>query len=195
MVKAVLALALWLAPSLPAASPAALDRDTLDMVKAFLQIPTESLPPEHIPRFLAVDPAALPAKLRRPFRAKRLELHALKRIADGRKKGAARAPAPDCAIDQEAASGAPGILAMAGFVEISEDEERHLMQRTRCSERELMCEFTLQIAAGKKGSGRRLFLQPKDPLMALVGEYRQFGRVKQTNFFGASGPQCTAQGR
>ena len=66
--------------------------------------------------------------------------------------------------------------------------------KTQCTERDLMCEFTLQVVTGKAkktGHARRfLFLHPKDPMFALVAQYREQGRVKQTNFFGIGSPVC-----
>jgi len=164
------------------------------MVKAFLKMPTEKLPAEHIPRFLAVDPAALPEKLRRPYQAKSIELYTLKQIAEGKKRGSVRMPEENCAIPQESRAKSVNILRMAGYEEISESEEEFVMGKTNCTERDLMCEFSLQIAVertGKKGAARRrLFLHLRDPIFALVGQYRQQGRIRQTNFFGIGFPTC-----
>ncbi|MDD5628217.1 MAG: hypothetical protein PHU21_04070 [Elusimicrobia bacterium] len=172
----------------------ALDDDTLEMVKAFLKLPTEQLPAEHIPKFLAVEPAALPAALRQRYLAKRLELYALRHIAEGKKKGIVRMPEEDCSTIKEAEGMEIKVLRMARYEEISEDEESWLMDTTRCTEHDLMCEFSLLIrteAKGKKGEKRhRYFLHPVDPLMALVGAYRRSGRNVATNFFGVGGVSC-----
>jgi hypothetical protein len=181
--------------SKPAASqPAPLDPDTMDMVKAFLKMPTEQLPVEHIPKFLAVDPEALPANLRQRFVAKKVELYTLKQLADGRKRGAVRMPEENCAAPKDSKSSMIGILHMAGYVDITEDEEKFVEDHTHCTENDLMCEFTLQIVVervGKKKEPRRtLLLHVKDPLMTLVGQYRDQGREKQTNFFGMMGVSC-----
>jgi hypothetical protein len=88
-----------------AASASSLDTDTLAMVKAFLKLPTAQLPPEHIPKFLAVDPAALPKELRQNFLAKRIELFTLKKITDDKKKGGVRMPEADCSIPKSPAQG------------------------------------------------------------------------------------------
>lgn len=181
----------------PAAAPAsggvpAADREKL--VQAFLETPTSELPPDLVPEFLSIDPAALPAKLRQPYAAKRLELYTLKQIVDSKKKGTVRMPAEDCSVEKEAKADSAKILQMAGFTPITEDEERFVMDKTQCTERDLMCEFTLQIvivkATKKKPAHRLLFLHPRDPIMALVGQYREMGRVKQTNFFGVGSPVC-----
>ncbi|MBI5241330.1 MAG: hypothetical protein HY926_12730 [Elusimicrobia bacterium] len=177
---------------LKAEAPAADDK--VKLVQAFLDMPTAELPADLVPEFLAVDPATLPEKLREPFAAKRLELYALKQIVGGKKRGAVRMPEENCAIEKEAKADSARILMMAGFGPITEDEERFVMDKTNCTERDLMCEFSLQIvgvkAAKKKPAHRLLFLHLRDPLMALVGQYREMGRVKQTNFFGIGGPVC-----
>ena len=188
----LLALSLLLLPARAAAAGKALDGDTLAMVKAFLKLPTEKLPAEHVPRFLAVDPELLPAKLRRPFRAKRIELHTFRQLADGKKKGNIRMPDENCLVPKEATSREVGILKMAGYAEITDQEERFLIEQTKCTEHDLMCEFTLRIIIDKENKieGRRLFMHGKDPMMALVGTYRAYGRTRQTNFFGMGFPTC-----
>ena len=171
-----------------------MDPDTLAMVKAFLKMPTDQLPAEHIPKFLAVDPDSLPVNLRERFLAKKVELYSLKQIADGNKRGSVRMPQEDCAVSKDARSPIVKLLRMAGYLDITEDEEKFVMDHTHCTEHDLMCEFTLQVVAepvGKKKEVRRkLLLHVRDPLMTLVGQYRDQGREKQTNFFGMMGASC-----
>ena len=190
--------ALWCGETAPspagdaAAAATALDPDTLAMVKAFLKLPTDQIPAAHIPRFLAVDPAALPAKLRQSFLAKRIELYTLKQLADGKKRGSVRMPEADCSIPKDT-QGSAMVLLMAGYEEINSNEEDYVMEQTKCTERDLMCEFTLQIVLPpktKKGrQERRLFLHVNDPLFAIVGLYRGHGRAS-THFFGLGGVSC-----
>ncbi len=198
MARLILSALLGLSLGWAGEAPTVLDKDTLAMVEAFLKLPTQNLPPEHIPRFLAVKPSTLPKKLRTAFAAKRLELYTLKQMADGKRKGSVRMPEKDCAVPQDAKSTSVTILLMAGFVEISEEEEIYLKDETHCSERAMMCEFSLQIILeriGRKGTPhRRFFLHPNDPLFALVGEYRAVGRRRQTNFFGEGGHALCASG-
>ena len=176
-------------------TPDAADKDTLAMVETFLKLPTQNLPPEHIPRFLAVEPSALPKKIRTAFEAKRLELYTLKQMTDGKKKGSVRMPEKDCAVPRDAKSDSVKLLLMAGYLEIGQEEESFVMDETRCTERALMCEFSLQIVAGKAGrkgaARRRLFLHAKDPLFGLISEYREVGRRRQTNFFGEGHAVCS----
>ena len=167
-------------------TPTAEDKERL--VQAFLDTPTIELPPDLIPEFLALAPEELPAK--------RLELYTLKQIVEGKKKGGVRMPEENCSLTKDAKGDSVGIVRAAGFVEINDEEERWVMDKTKCTEHDLQCEFTLQIVAArvknKKASyvQRFLFMHPKDPIFALVGQYRAVGRIKQTNFFGLGGPTC-----
>ena len=143
-----------------------------------------------------MDPEALPNKLQQPFLAKRLELNTLKRLAEGKKRGGVRMPAEDCAIPKDDQGLLATYLRIAGFKEISDDEEKFLEKQTKCTERDLMCEFSLLIIQEPKGKGkgkekrRRFFLHFRDPIFALVDQYREQGNAKQTNFFGAATPVC-----
>ncbi|MCX5797253.1 MAG: hypothetical protein NTY77_17315 [Elusimicrobia bacterium] len=187
----------WAAP----ARAADADTDTVEMVEAFLKMPTAELPPEHIPRFLAVDPAALPKKLRRPYEARRLELYTLKQLGQTRKKGNIITPEDHCEAPKDAKSQDISLLMKVGYVEITEEEKDWLTHRTHCTEQDMLCEFTLQILDEKVGSGpkarkrRRYFLfcgAGCDPLMVLVGVYRARVKDPNTNFFGTgAGPVCS----
>lgn len=202
MVRPILTVLLFLVPPNAAGAGAPAEakaeapasKDTVELVQAFLDTPIEELPPEFVPDFLAVDPDTLPKNLQQPYLAKRLELYTLKQIVESKKKGIVRMPEADCAMTKEAKSDSSGVLKMAGYEEISDDEELWLMRQTRCTEHDLMCEFTLQVVTtkAKKASPARksMFLHPKDPMFALVAQYRQVGRVKQTNFFGIGFPTC-----
>jgi hypothetical protein len=183
------------------ASPAPLDIDTLEMVKAFLKLPVNELPADFIPRFLAVDPAALPGKLRRPYEAKRLELYSLRQLGQTKKKGIVILPDDRCEVPKDAKSQDISILMSAGYQEITEEEERWLTQRTRCTEHDMLCEFSLQVLDEKVGAGhkarrrRRYFLfcgAACDPLMVLVGVHRAHVKDPNTNFFGVNAsPVCS----
>ena len=86
-------------------------------------------------------------------------------------------------------------MLMAGYEEIFEGEERYLVDKTKCSQKQQMCEFSLQVILekqpGTKSVLKRYFLHSRDPLMALVGEYRASGRRRNTDFFGlGTFPSC-----
>jgi len=198
----VVAAALLLTAAFSAAESVASDTETVRLVELFVSAPTSDLPPEKVPEFLAVDPKALPAKLRTPWLVKREELLALKKIADGSKKPPIRridVPPPgagDCVPLEGPAADA--ILRSAGYSDIEEAEEEFIMEQTKCSECELMVEFTLEKALkrvkGKKGevtTRAYYFLHPKDPLWTLVGAYRAGNRNPfGTPFFGIGHPHC-----
>jgi hypothetical protein len=167
------------------------DAETIKTVELFLKTPTESLPPESIEGFMAVDVETLPKALREKTQAKKLELHVLRHIADGKKKGFFRTPGPECARPKEAGSLIVKILRMAGFSEITKREKEYLEQRTTCTERELMCEFTLQVVENKRpGRDPIYLLHEKDQLMAYLAEFRQGRKSTDTNFFGSLKPTC-----
>jgi hypothetical protein len=159
----------------------------------------DKLPADFIPRFLAVDPAALPRKLRRPYEAKRLELYSLKQLGQTKKKGIVILPDDRCEEPKDAKSQDISILMSAGYQEITEDEEIWVSHRTRCTEHDMLCEFTLQILDEQAVSGRkkrrRYFLYCSigcDPLMVLIGVHRAHVNDPNTNFFGTSpAPVCS----
>ena len=146
---------------------------------------------------MAVDIQTLPAPLRPRYKARRLELHTLKHIAEGKKKGTVRIPEADCDIPDEAKDDDPGTLVMAGFVEIAEDEKEYIEEKTKCTERDLMCEFSMQIVVERhkktnKVKRRRFFLHSNDPLFSLIGAYRSNKRIGgNTPFFGQAWGLCS----
>jgi hypothetical protein len=173
-----------------AAKPPKPSQETVRFVETFAAAETSALPPEEVPRFLAVDPESLPEKLRERFLAKRSELLALKRIAEGKKKPPLRRLGVDkpaeCRYEKGGEAFCQYLLGF-GFEEITEDEEKVLMNRTKCDECELMEESSLTIVVippRKKGErpSRRLFMNLNDPFMSVIAAYRK-GTGGQTNFF------------
>ena len=83
-----------------------------------------------------------------------------------------------------------------GFNLISDDEEHWLMQKTRCTQCELIEEFSLTIYVVPPKKKKELptkyaLLHEKDPLMGLLAQYRRgkenpFG----TSFFGGFAGAC-----
>jgi hypothetical protein len=61
-------------------------------------------------------------------------------------------------------------LLESGYVEITEAEERHLLEKTRLSEQQLKDKSSLEILL--VGGGAKYLISPSDPLMALVSRYR-----------------------
>jgi hypothetical protein len=167
------------------------------LVEYFVNTPVSELPPENVNEFMAVDPQKLPAKLRPKFEARKLELNTMKQLAAGKKRGSIRTPEKNCDVPDEAKSDQPAALKMAGFEEIQDDEEEWILKQTQCTERDLLCEFSLQIVVErdpktKKVKRRRYYLYPTDPLMAIVASYRsQSGAGGNTNFFGRGSLLCS----
>jgi hypothetical protein len=194
MIAQAVALACVVAVS--AAAPPG-QQDDVKFAETFVATPVDALTPAAIGRFMRLDAKALPPKLRLKHEARRVELQALRQLSESKKKGLIRSPEKDCAIPAEAKSDEASPLTMAGFSEIQEDEEQMLLEKTQCTERDLMCESSLQIVVLRdkktnKITGRRLFLYPSDPLMALVAAYRSSRNVGgNTNFFGRPNVLCT----
>lgn len=189
--------ALILAAALAAPRPAAaaLDADTAKEIPRFVKLDVAGMTPAYIEHMVAVDAADVPAKYRKAFEAKKLELYTMKQLGEGKRKGTIRMPDKDCSIPKEGKSDDVKILLMSGYVEIYDNEETYLEEKTRCSQREMMCEFSLQVVhehvPKKKEVRTRYFLYPKDALYALVEEYRARGGNHDTAFFGSAPfPTC-----
>ncbi|MFH1725151.1 MAG: hypothetical protein ABII00_11105 [Elusimicrobiota bacterium] len=174
--------------------------DTIRLVEFFLAAETGDLPYEAVPQFMEVDPEALPRRLRDRYRAKRTELLALRKIAEGKKKPPLRRlgveDEPVCSEKVESQRYVDTLLSM-GFLPITEDEENFLIQKTKCTECELQEEFSLTvvIVPPKKKKGRptrHLLLKDSDPLALLVELYREArGNITGTKFFGVGmQPAC-----
>ncbi len=172
------------------------------LVEFFIQTETADLPPEQVPSFLAVDPAKIPLRLRDRFEAKRIELLALKKNADGKYKPPLRmlgkeglpGGGENCGPPRDMSS--VSLLVQTGFERISQEEEEWLMHETKCTECELRTEFSLTLVATppkKKDQKKELhyLLHGMDPIMTLVAKFRGGDRSSSTSFFGiGTGPKC-----
>lgn len=183
------------------AAPVPADTETVKLVEEWTAAPVAELPPEEIDDFLKIDPESLPASLRPRYQGRALELRTLRHLAAGRRKGAVRIPEEDCAAPKEAKGENIQQLKLAGYQEIMEAEAQYLLKNTKCTERQLQCEFSVTFLQEKdEGVGprrrvaaarRRSFIHPRDPLMALIMELRTHGRRRNTDFFGLSSfPTC-----
>lgn len=183
----------------PAAAPAA-SADTVKMVEYFLKAPTADLPAEKVPDFLAVDPATLPAKLQPGWTAKRQELLAFKKIAEGSKKPPIRrmnAPPAQCEPMKGDARLLNALKGVSGFQEITDDELSFVMEKTKCTDCELQEEFSLIVylldRGPKKKLERILLMHPNDICMAIIARYRagKKGNLQGSEFFGIGmAPAC-----
>lgn len=197
---------------IPAQVLAATDRKTLKLVEYFLKTPTAKLNPDLVPRFLDVDPQMLPRRLRARCESKKLELYALRKVAQGKKEGFVRAPNdadPRCKeipIDKNVnlytstfsekmfkGMGVSFVLKTLNFAlaekaifELRPSDIPCLEQKTQCSEQDMVCDFTLTILRTKKGKKAtfRYFLFDKDVLEQVVALCRHPDLGGNTNFFG-----------
>lgn len=176
-----------------AADKAAKEDDTKEFVEAVVKTPTAELPPSWVPRFMEADLEALPKALAAKARAKRIELYTLKHIAETKKRGTVRIPDDDCAAPKDTQSTDPGLLLGAGYFELTPDDLQCIKDKSKCTEHDLMCEFTLQILTERDKKGRkkyRFFMHKNDPIASLAGACR--GKAGgQTNFFGRANFVCS----
>lgn len=162
------------------AAPAA-DKTTVELVQYFLKTPTSEANPKLIDPFLAVKTETLPKKLRGRAAAKQAEIGALLRLHDTKKGGSLVQPLEGCSEKDFVKP-----LSMAGFFsegyeEVTEDELKYVMDKTKCSEIDLGCRFSMLIFFEKK-KDRILKFTAADPIMAVVAESR--GKGGGTHFFG-----------
>lgn len=168
------------APGAAAAAPA--DKETIELVNYFLKVDLADANPKLIDPFLAVKTETLPKNLRNRAAAKQVEIAALLRIHDTKKKGIFVQPTPECS---ETSFVKP--LAMAsyfpspGYEEVSEDDLKCVMDQTKCTEIDLGCRFSMLIFYEKK-KDRILKFNAVDPIMAVVAGCR--GKGGSSHFFG-----------
>lgn len=186
MLAPLLLLSLWAAAAAPDAKE----------IKAFVETPISELNSRWIERMMAVDENEVPEKLRFKLRARKLELRALKDIRAGEKKGFVRMPEKECDIPTDSKSDDEKALKAAGFEFLEDHEEELLEQKTHCTERQLMCEFSLQIVVArdpktKKVRTRHYYIHERDPLFVIVAAARKGNNIGgNTDFFGKVPPAC-----
>lgn len=161
------------------------DETKLKVVEYMLKTPLADAKPAVIDPFLKIDPDTLPKKLRDKTRAKQIEVAALLKLHDTKKKGSIVTPAEGCSVsDYVKPSKDLPVLKMAGYEEIFEDDEKGLETNTMCTETDLGCRFTMIIIHDKGSKApRRLFMMSTDPLMAKIAAAR--AKTGGGNYFGA----------
>ncbi|MBI5595123.1 MAG: hypothetical protein HY928_03435 [Elusimicrobia bacterium] len=188
---ALLLAALLAAPAWAAGKAAAPASEEEKLIDYFAKTPTSDLNPQLIPRYMELDPAKVPEKKRPAFYAKKLELKSLRKTLESKTKPPIRRadldPIKNCA-GEEGDEGMVRAMSIGGFAEVFSDEVSMLSEKTKCTECELVEEFTLTRVLvrpdpkTKKKPVLHLYLHTKDPLMALVEQYRS-GKSAGTNFF------------
>ena len=189
----ILALVLCLT-GLAVTASAGPDQETqIKMVEYMLKTPLDQSDPVLVSGFMKIDTAALPKKLRDKARARQMEIDAIVKIHQGKKKGPFRFPAA-CEIKRY--EGPEGIRIMGmimGNEEIMSDEEEYIEKKANCTEDQLICEFSLNIVIMKRKDKpplKRYFLMGQDPLMALVAEKRGGGASAGNKYFQELKPSC-----
>lgn len=182
----------------PAAKEAPAANEDEKLVDYVTKTDTGALDPKAIPRFMELDLSAMSPGRQAAAKAKRLELKALKKAMESKSKPPIRRagmePDQSCGAE-EGTEQQVGMLQRMGFMPVTEDEVKFLVDRTKCTECELSEEFTYTIyivrgdKAKKKPDAKHTFIHAKDPLMALVSQYRSGGKggtdFFSVGFFGA----------
>ena len=194
-----LLLILLLASVAGAAPKAAVDNgtaevDTIKLADIAIKTPTAELDPTLAGAFLKVDTSTLPARQRAAARGKQMELRALIKVAEGKKKGGIRQVGPDeCAPPKLTKDDLKWLLnPMLGFVEAQEWAIGEAGTQTECTEQDMQCQFSLHVVNLPKGSKppRRFFFQERDPMLVIVQMKEKNMSAKQTQFFGAGFLKC-----
>ncbi len=174
--------------------PGTADADTVKLAGIVVKTPTDELDPTLAGAFLKVDVGTLPSRQRVAARGKQMELRALIKVAEGKKKGGIRMVGPDECVPLKLTEADLKWLLnpMLGFVEAEEWAIGEAGTQTECSELDMQCQFSLHIVYMPKGSKppRRFFFQERDPMLAIVQMKERNIDGKQTHFFGAGFLKC-----
>ena len=163
------------------------DQSSVELAEYFIKVPTAEADPKLVTPFLALDVEKLPKKIRQKVRTKQIEIQTLLKLHDTKKMGYIIQPMEGCSEKDFVLplAQAPLFISM-GFEEITDDELEFVKNKTKCTEVDLGCRFSLKIFYTKP-KPRRLEFFATDPVMGIVAESR--GKHGNTNFFG-SGFSC-----
>lgn len=191
----LLALLLLLAAPAFAADSSGPDEETkVKMVKYMLKTPLDEADPALVSGFMKIDSETLPKALRDKARGKQMEIDAIVKIHNGKKKGPFRFPDSKCVPKRyEGQRGLDVMKMIMGNTEVEPDEVDYIRLKTNCSEDQLICEFSLNVVViNRPGKPplQRYFLMESDPIMSLVAEKRGGGGSAGNNYFGALKPSC-----
>jgi hypothetical protein len=159
-----------------ASAPAEADKTTVDLVNYFLKVDLPDANPKLIDPFLAVKTETLPQKLRGKAAAKQLEITALLRLHAVKKKGIFVQPTEGCS-EKDFVKPLKMMGYMMGYQVVDEDELKYVMDKTKCTEIDLGCRFSMLIFFEKKKDRVVKFLA-QDPIMAIVAESHGGGTTK-----------------
>ena len=157
----------------PAAKSVEADKNTIDLVNYFLKVDLAEASPKLVDPFLAVQIETLPKKMQRKAEARQIEVAALVRLHDTKKKGSLIQPAQDC-NEKDFVKPLSLAGAFSAYEEVTEDELRYVQDKTKCTEIDLGCRFSMLIFFEKK-KDRIVKFNAMDPIMAKVAEFRGHG--------------------
>ena len=202
-------------PAFAAGNAGTADKDTVKLVELFAKTPTADLPPEAIPAYMEIDADTLPdktisyidfngktvkAKMKVAYGAKKEELLALRRLAEGKRKPPIRRLGlddPKCGEPPQGTEQMVGMWHFAGFSEADEQDVDWVSAETHCSTCELETEFTLKRMAwtnppkaDKRYPPIRFFFHEKDPIWVLIVAHHTGKNPFGTAFFGVGKPTC-----
>lgn len=160
------------------------DKETIELVKYFLKVPISQASTKLIDPFLAVKTDTLPEKLRGKAAAKQVEIGALLRVHERKKAGSLVYPDDNCDASSfvKPLSMAP-FFSAPSYERVTEEELKYVMDRTKCTEIDLGCRFSLLIFF-EKGKPRVLKFVSADPIMGLVAESHGGGGGGGSHLFG-----------
>ena len=167
-------------PDAAASAPVEADKDTIELVRYFLGVDLPDANPKLINPFLAVNTETLPKKLRGPAAAKQVEITGLLRLHDVKKKGIFVQPTDNCSEKNFVKPMTMSSFFSQGYEVVNEDELKYVMDKTKCTEIDLGCRFSMLIFFEKK-KDRVIKFIAADPIMAIVAESHRGGTTK---FFG-----------
>jgi hypothetical protein len=168
----------------PDAPVAAADEQTVKIATLFLKADLSDIDPRLVEPFLAIKIESLPVKIQKKVLAKQVEVAALVRIHDTKKKGIFVQPTEDCDAKSfiKPLTMAP-YFPEPGYEVVTDDELKCVMDQTKCTEIDLGCRFSMLIFY-QKAKDRIVKFNANDPIMALVAGCR--GKAGTTHFFGMS---------
>ncbi len=186
-------LALLLCLAFPAHAEGPDEATRIKIAEYMLKTPMSEADPTLVSGFMKLDTVTLPKKIRDKARAKQMEIDAVVKIHNGKKKGPFRFPVSCQPKMYEGEEGLRTMKMIFGNEEIAQEEEEYIERKTNCSELDLMCEFSLNIVLIKrpgKPTLKRYFLMDTDPIFALVAEKRGGGASAGNKYFQELKPSC-----
>ncbi len=146
-------------PKADAASAAVVpaDKETIDIVNYFLKVELADASPKLIDPVLSIKIETLPKKLQTKAAAKQTEIRTLLKLHDTEEERDLRPAAAEGCSEKELREAAVACRAFSppGYEVVTEDDLKYVMDKTKCTEIDLGCRFTLKIFFEKKKDARR----------------------------------------